>query len=303
MSASASPATGKLYGVELVCHVGGYPRSTYYAKQKASDSAAASSCPIVIPLKRGPKTKISDDELLQHIRADLKASPWIGEGHRKVHARLRRSRGLMVGRKRILRIMRENHLLSPHRCRVANDGAHEGTIITRAPGEMVATDGTQVMTVDDGNVWVFAAVEHWNAECVGYHVAKIGNRFAALQPIAMAIHTLYGYTRPNVAHGLSLRMDHGCQYTSDDFLNQIRHWGISPSFALVGQPETNGVAERFFRTLKEQAVHGRIFRNVEELRQAIATFVETYNTAWRLEKNGYLTPTEMRQAHQLKNAA
>ena len=43
MSASASPATGKLYGVELVCHVGGFPRSTYYAKQKVSGSAAASS--------------------------------------------------------------------------------------------------------------------------------------------------------------------------------------------------------------------------------------------------------------------
>ena len=56
--------------------------------------------------------------------------------------------------------------------------------------------------------------------------------------------------------GLSLRMDNGSQYLSDHFINQIRFWGIEPSFAFVRQPETNGVAERFNRMLKEQAIHG-----------------------------------------------
>ena len=112
------------------------------------------------------------------------------------------------------------------------------------------------MTIEDGNVWIFAAVEHWNVECVGLHVSKSGNRFSALQPIAMAIQEQYGITRPGVARGLSLCMDHGCQYTSDAFQQQIKSWGIAASFGLVGQPETNGVAERFFRTFKEQAIHG-----------------------------------------------
>lgn len=237
MSASTSPVTGKLYGVELVCCIGGFPRSSYYAKQGLSESAATTPEPNPKKQKRGPKTILSDNELLDLIRADLKASPWIGEGHRKVHARLRMSQTLPVGRKRVLRIMRENNLLSPSRCRIANDGAHDGTIITQAPGELWATDGTQVMTVDDGNVWIFTAIEHWNAECVGWHVAKIGNRFAALQPISMAIQKLYGATGPSVARGLSLRMDHGSQYTADDFQRQIKHWGITPSFGFIGQPD------------------------------------------------------------------
>ncbi len=46
-------------------------------------------------------------------------------------------------------------------------------------------------------------------------------------------------------------MDHGTQYLSDHFLNQLRYWGITPSFAFVEQPQTNGVAERFNRTLKD----------------------------------------------------
>ena len=48
--------------------------------------------------------------------------------------------------------------------------------------------------------------------------------------------------------GLSLRMDHGTQYLSDHFQNQLKYWGISPSFAFIEQPQTNGVAERFIRT-------------------------------------------------------
>ena len=47
-------------------------------------------------------------------------------------------------------------------------------------------------------------------------------------------------------------MDHGSQYLSDHFTNQIKFWGIQPSYAFVAEPQTNGVAERFNRTLKEQ---------------------------------------------------
>ncbi|MEX3612133.1 MAG: hypothetical protein VB124_04050, partial [Burkholderia sp.] len=38
----------------------------------------------------------------------------------------------------------------------------------------------------------------------------------------------------------------------------------TPSYALVAEPQTNGVAERFNRTMKEQAIHGRLFNNVEK---------------------------------------
>ena len=116
---------------------------------------------------------------------------------------------------------------------------------------------------------------------VGWHVCKVGNRFAALEPIAQGLGRLYGSVEADVARGLALRMDHGSQYLSDHFLNQLRYWGIHPSFAFVEEPETNGVVERWNRTLKEQAVYGRVFRNLAEVRAAVAAFVERYNQCQR----------------------
>ena len=96
------------------------------------------------------------------------------------------------------------------------------------------------------------------------------------------------------AGGLALRMDHGTQYLSDHFQNQVKHWGIRPSFAFIEQPQTNGVAERFIRTLKEQVIYGRVFQNLHEVREAVRRFVDTYNRAWLVEKNGFHSPWQAR---------
>ena len=92
--------------------------------------------------RRGPKPAVSDDALLAAIRADLARSPWHGEGHRKVWARLRVMDGIRVARKRVLRLMRENALLSPHRARTRDDTPHDRHIITEAPNIMWATDAS-----------------------------------------------------------------------------------------------------------------------------------------------------------------
>ncbi len=98
-------------------------------------------------------------------------------------------------------------------------------------------------------------------------------------------------------------MDHGSQYTSDDFRDQIKFWGITPSYAFVAEPQTNGVAERFNRTMKEQTIHGRIFLNLEEVRAAALAFKDRYNREWRLQKLGFMSPLEARQARLTKQAA
>jgi hypothetical protein len=45
---------------------------------------------------------------------------------------------------------------------------------------------------------------------------------------------------------------------------------------IIGEPETNGVIERFFQAIKEQIVHGRIYQTVEEVRAAVRGFVAPY---------------------------
>ncbi len=297
MSATVSPTTARPYGVRRVCAAWDLSRSSWYAR------AAGVASPAGATGSRGPTPALTDDALLALIRADLAASPFQGEGHRKVWARLTVVQGVHTARKRVLRLMRQHQLLSPRRQRQGAALVHDGTIVTDAPGIMWGTDGARAFTVDQGWCWIFVAVEHWNAECVGWHVCKTGNRYAALEPIAAGLTRAYGALGVDIGRGLQLRMDHGTQYLSDHFLNQVRHWGLTPSFAFVEQPQTNGVAERFNRTLKEQVIHGRIFRTVEELRVAVGAFVERYNAHWRVEKLGFLTPTEARLRHALPAAA
>jgi putative transposase len=120
MSCTASAATARPYGVRLVCHTWEQPRSSYYASRV---SPGPQVC-LAPPGKRGPKTAISDAALLELIRADLNTSPFQGEGHRKVWARLRVRDGVKVGRRRVLRLMRENNLLSPYRGRRGSPRLH-----------------------------------------------------------------------------------------------------------------------------------------------------------------------------------
>jgi putative transposase len=302
MAGAISPTTGRRYGVERVCRVWGVARSSFYAAR----AAGAEERPRRTPGRRGPKPAISDADLLAGIRADLARSPWSGEGHRKVWARLRVMDGLRVARKRVLRLMRENMLLSPHRARPRPEQAHDRRIVTEAPNVMWAIDGTQITTVRDGKVWLFGVAEHWNAELVGWHVTKQGTRHEALQAMSMAVSEQFGHLGRDAARGLALRHDHGSAFMSEDFQRQVKAWGMTPSYAFVAQPETNGVIERLFRTFKEQVVYGRIFQTIEEVRDAVREFVARYNTEWLVEKNGLVSPAAARErwmAANLKLAA
>src|SRR5512132_2486850 len=97
MAAATSPATGRSYGVRRVCASWGVARSSFY------DARCQEGRPSPVG-RPGPKPALSDAELLAAIRRDLARSPWTGEGHRKVWARLRVIDGIRVGRARLLRV-------------------------------------------------------------------------------------------------------------------------------------------------------------------------------------------------------
>ena len=254
MSAATSPGTGLAYGLRRVCAAWGMARSSFYAMTSGQHAEQPPA------KRRGPKPAISDQALLVAIEADLEASPWEGEGYRKVWARLRVCRDIRVARKRVLRLMRENNLLSPHRCRRRGGNPHDGEIITHAPNLMWGTDGVRVFTVDDGWGWIFTAIEHWNAECVGWHVCKRGDRFAALQPISMGLARLYDSTSAGAAaRGLASQADGSrrsiapviCRTavaspnhrTVKSASSRGGAWD-QPSYAFVAEPQTNDLKRR-----------------------------------------------------------
>ena len=84
-----------------------------------------------------------------------------------------------------------------------------------------------------------------------------------------------------------------------NFQNEIRFLGIEPSPAFVRQPEGNGCIERFFRTLKEQLLWVRRFRDLQELRAALREFRDRYNHHWIVQRLHYRTPVQARRDFQL----
>jgi putative transposase len=278
--------------VAVVCRVLGAPRSTVYARRQAT-----------MPARPGPATSVNDHDLLRLIRRVLPASPFAGEGYRKVRARLRREHGVQVSGKRVLRLLRAHGLLAPQRVRGRRrPRPHDGTIIPEAPNRRWGTDATMAWTRVDGWVWVFCVVDHYTAEAWA-HVAKTGDRFAALQPVYDGVVDRWGRLDADVARGLSLRHDWGPQYRSGHFLGSIGWLGIADDAAFLGEPETNGCAERWIRTLKEQCLWAELHDTIDELRQAVARFVDRYNTSWLIGRHGHLTPKEAYQAARATAAA
>ena len=288
-----SPATRRPYPLTMVCEAWRVARSSVYALRARLGGLRESGRPQ--PGKRGPKTALSDEELVEEIRAVLKASPFLSEGHRKVKARLA-ARGIRVGKNRVLRLMRAHGLLAPvRRGHPRGDRTHSGRIRTERPDELWGTDASKFWTKEEGWCWFFGAVDHCASDVVGWHVAKKGDRWAALEPVRQGVRAHMGGFGKAIALGLGLRHDWGSQYRARQFQAEIKWLGIRSTPAYVGEPECNGVAERFIRTLKEECIHLHDFETLEEARAVIGTFIKRYNNGWLLQRHGYMTPARARE--------
>ena len=277
--------TGKRFPIATICKVWNVPRSSVYAAKK--DRADGSEV-----RRRGPPPALPDDELTAAIRSVVTTTDFHGEGYRKVWARLRQ-RGIFTAKDRVRKLMRQAGLSAPHFNGPARRKVHDGRITTDLPDEMWGTDATSCLT-GEGQATIFIAVDHCTSECIGIHAARHGTRFEALEPLRQGVREHFGGYEKNAALGLSLRHDHGSQYTSHDFQSEMKFLGITTSPAFVGEPECNGVSERFIRTLKEQLLWLRTFETVEELRVALLDFKDRYNTGWLVQKHGHITPKQAR---------
>ena len=285
MSQATSPSTGQRDGLARVCRVWGVARSRVYWHRHAPTESGT---------RRGPVGPCTADELVDHMRRLLEASPFPGEGYRKVWARLR-YQGIRTAPRRVLRLMRAHQLLAPTRHgHPHGPKAHDGTISTERVDTMWGTDMTTTFTRPDGQVAIFIAVDHCAAECVGIHAAMHGTRFEALEPIRPGVRTHFGVFGQDIAHGLLLRHDHGSQYRSQVFQEELRFLGITSSPAFVRAPEGNGCAARFIRTLQEHLLWLKMFDTVAELRLALHAFQQQYNATWLIGRHGYKAPAQVR---------
>ena len=199
MSRTVSPSCNRVYGVAHVVRIWNLARSTFYAARSREQNPRQ-------PRKRGPKV-LSDAELLTAIRQLLDEAVFTGEGYRKIWARLR-FQGVRTSKERVLRLLRENQLLSPQRQPAPlRSQPHDGVIVTSQPDCMWGTDATATVTAVEGAVTIFAAIDHCTAECIGIHEVKKATRFEALEPVRQAVRERFGGFCSGAADGLQLRHD------------------------------------------------------------------------------------------------
>ena len=122
MNTVISISTRRRYSVARLCRVWGIPRAGIYRGRRVIASPTPRRRP-------GPQGPMLDAALVEAIRGVLLASPFHGEGYRKVWARLRHA-GQRTSKERVRRLMRENGLSAPARTgRPTGPRNHDGTII------------------------------------------------------------------------------------------------------------------------------------------------------------------------------
>jgi len=92
--------------------------------------------------------------------------------------------------------------------------------------------------------------------------------------------------------------DNGPQFVAKDFkefirLAQLTHVRTSPHY-----PQSNGKKERWYQTLKREAIRPRTPLGLEQARQVVGEFVQHYNQVRLHSAIGYVTPQDKLQGRQ-----
>ena len=217
-------------------------------------------------------------------------------GYRRVTQELRR-RGYWVNAKRVLRLMREDNLLCLRTRRfvpATTDSRHGWRVwpnlarglVTQALNQLWVADLTYVRLLEEF-VYVAAVLDAHSRRAIGWALARHLGASLALEALGMAL----ADRRP--APGLIHHSDRGIQYACADYLTLLAEHGVQPSMSRVGNPYDNAKAESFMKTLKQEEVDGRAYRDADQARQMIGSFIEQVYNRQRLHSAlAYQSPVE-----------
>jgi putative transposase len=269
--------------VRQVCAAFRISRQAYYQAKSAPVSVPKSAR----PEREGPWATAA--ELEAKVRECAGSHPaW---GVRKIHAHLRR-RGVVASRKRVWAVMNRLGLVLPapeHR----EEGARLGSVAVPESNRRWATDLTTVWTKRDGLVAVVPVIDCGDRMVLDYEVTMSQESPAVLAPLARALEEQLGAPQ-DVPDGLELRSDHGPQYTGGDCAQLCERWRLDHTFAPVGRPTGDAVAERFVLTMKSELIWTRDWESAEQLRDALANWLVTYHTERPHQALGWKTQGEKR---------
>lgn len=280
--------------VTRLCALFGLSRAGYYAAAPAPHTAdAAGRAHQTDPGNTDDSQRsargIPTEALVTSIRDIVAANPaW---GVRKVWATLRRE-GVRVGTRRVWALMKAHCLTFPPE-RTAPGAPTRGTVAVELPDRRWATDLTTVWTRRDGVVAIVPVVDCGCRSVLALAVMKAQDAGAVLMPVEQALWREFG-SPSRVPDGLELRTDHGPQYTSDHAHGIAEKWGVEQTFAPVGRPTGNALAERTIRTMKEECLWLRDWESLAEVEAALTAWKDHFNTVRPHQALDWETPAERR---------
>jgi len=250
------------------------------------------------------KQKQAEDSLIRDEAENIIAS-FPGYGYRRVTAELKRRgfqiAGNCVNRKRVNRVLRDNHLLckikrawiattdSNHRLPVYPNLIKQLGFIPKAINQLWVADITYIKLYTQF-VYLATILDAFSRKVIGWCLAEAIDHYLTAAALKMAIKTR-GIV--NAQGKLIHHSDKGVQYCDEDYTGLLGLHGIKVSMSRKGSPWENGIAESFFKTLKREEVYLNEYENIEEARANISRFIEKVYNEKRLHSSlGYLPPIE-----------
>jgi len=271
------------HGISRMCTVLGVSESGYWAYRSRPQSLR----------------QRQDVALGVHIRAAFACSRQSYGSPRMV--RELQAQGLKVGRRRVARLMRENHLNARPKPRFVRttDSSHGLDVATNvlaqdftadAPNQKWGVDITYIWT-RQGWLYLAVVIDLFSRRVVGWQTS---DRMLSDLP-AKALERALAIRQPRP--GLIHHSDRGSQYCSADYQDLLRQNGIVISMSAKGNCYDNAMVETFFKTLKSELVWKTTFRTRDQAASDIAQYISGfYNRIRRHSALGYLSPAQFEKA-------
>jgi putative transposase len=238
--------------------------------------------------KQSYSVALRNQYILERIKSIKKEHPFWG--YRRVWAYLRYIDGLIVNKKRIYRLMRENNLtVKPNIRLIAKRVSERPKPRAYKPKEWWGIDMTKVMT-ERGWVYIVIVLDWYTKKIVGHYSGTRATRREWLEALEKALNR--EYPQGVRGHGLKLMSDNGRQPTSLSFMKACSNLEVQQVFTSYNNPKGNADTERMIRTMKEELFWLREWESERELSLELNKWVDYYNRSYLHSAHGYCTPVQ-----------